>query len=266
MTRRGGSRSLKTVERTCVIIQALQQLNGAGVTELADYLGFSKGAVHNHLATLHEQQYVMKDGDDYRLSYRFLNHGSYVQNQSTLTNASKPELRRLAEETGEYANLQVEAFGKGFYLAKIPGRKGISREFQAKMFEHPHSLHFSSTGKAILASLPRERTQAILDRDGLAAKTSHTITDREELLQELDEIRNRGYALNDEEEVLGARAVGAPVTNSDGEVLGAISVSGPNSRIKDEFFHDELPGKVVDTANLIEVSLETSETIPPYQP
>ena len=255
-------RTLKTVETTCQIIDALVEKDGAGVTELANHLGLSKGAVYNHLATLRKQEFVVKDGDTYRLSYLFFNYGMYSRNRTDLYNAAKPELEKLTTEVGEYAHLMVEEFGRGVYLVKIQGKKGIADEYHVRKFEVRDPLHASSTGKAILAHLPEERVDEIIDQQGLPEFTEHTITTREALFEELERVRQQGYALNDEEEIRGARAVGAPILDSDGDVLGSISVSGPTSRIKDEDFHEHIPEKVMGTANVIEVSLETGQMYP----
>lgn len=257
-----GPRTLQTVEMTCSVIGALVELNGAGVTELANHLEISKGAVYNHLATLRKHEFVIKQGDTYNLSYQFFNYGMHTRNQTDIYNAAKPELETLSSDVGEYAHLMVEEFGNGIYLAKIQGKKGIADEYHVKKFEARDPLHISSTGKAILAHLPEDRITEIIDEHGLPRYTKNTITDRDSLFEELAEIRDQGYALNDEEEIRGVRAVGAPVFDANGDVIGSISVSGPISRIKDEAFHDTIPDKVMGAANVIEVSLETGQMQP----
>lgn len=253
-----GPRTLTTVENTCAVIDALKEHDGATITELADHLGMSKGGVYNHLVTLEGAQFVRKVDDVYRLSARFFNVGEYVKHHDPLYRSGKTEVERLAEETGESTHLMVEQFGRGYYYHKVPAERGISREFHRNLMEHSDYLHWSSTGKAVLAELPPERVHRVIDRHGLPAETEHTITDEDELLDELATIRERGYALQDEEQILGARAVGSAVTDADGRVLGAISVSGPVSRIDDEMFREELPELVTRTTNVVEVNLETS--------
>lgn len=250
-------RTLKTVERTCEILDALKELEGAGVTKLADHLDMSKGGVYNHLATLHDQQYVVKNGDEYELSHRFFNLGEFVKHRSPLYTAGRSEVDRLAEETGENAHLMVEQFGKAIYYYKAQSDKGISREYHWNLLEEPDYLHWTAVGKAVLAELPRERVEEIIDTHGLGAMTEETITDPDRLFDELDEIRRKGYALNDEEQIRGVRAIGTTVLNHQGDVLGAISVSGPTSRIDDEKFTSEYPELVMQAANIIEVSLDT---------
>jgi hypothetical protein len=95
-------------------------------------------------------------------------------------------------------------------------------------------MHNSAPGKAVLAELPSEAVERILDLRGLPATTEETLTTREGLREELEAISERGYATNDEELQSGFRSVGAPVRHSDGTVLGALSIGGPAYRFEVE--------------------------------
>lgn len=252
------SRTLKTVEITFEVIDALKDLEKAGVTEIANYLDISKGATYNHLATLRGGGYVVKSGDEYMLGYRFMNIGKFVQNRSLLYAIGKQHLDNLAAETGEYAHLMVEQDGLGYYLYRSKGENAIAEEYHEKKSEDPDYLHYGSPGKAILAELPRERVDEIIDEHGLPKSTENTITSREALYEELEQTRERGYAIYDEEEVMGIRAVGTAITDRQSHVYGAISVCGPLTRIQGEVMEDELPKRVQRTANLIEIDLQTT--------
>lgn len=259
MSENGSPRTLKTAEHTTQIINLLQQLDGARVTEIATHLDMSKGGVYNHLATLREQEFLVKEGDEYHLSGHFFNLGEYVKHRNPLYRVGKEEVDTLAEETGESTHLMVEQFGKGYYFHKSRVQKGIAQEYHLNLMEEPDYLHWSSTGKAVLAELPEKRAGEILDDRGMPEITEHTITDQAELFEELETIRERGYALNDEEQIRGVRAVGAAVTDRDDDVLGAISVSGPTSRIDDKKFYETYPELVLQTKNVIEVNIETRD-------
>ena len=249
-------RTLKTVERTVEVMKALKQLDGARVTELAEYLDTTPGTVYTHLATLRENRYVRKRNGVYMLSLHFLNMGEYVRNHHELYIAGKDATSQLAEKTGETAHLMAEEFGLGIYLFRETNQTDIVRDFFARKTERPDYLHLSSTGKAVLAHIPRRRVREIIDQHGLPARTEHTIADPDRLFEELDLIEEQGYALNDEEELRGARAVGAPIFDQRKEVIGAVSVSGPSGRIDDDRFYDELPDRICETANLIGMNLE----------
>jgi DNA-binding IclR family transcriptional regulator len=256
----GSPRTLETVSRAFDVIRALEELDGARLTELADHLDLSKSVVYNYLSTLREERFVVRDGDVYSLSLQFLLVGEYVRNRNTLYRNAKSELEELAETTGEFAHLSTEQHGLSVNLYKVSGDKAVGSDYQVEKLQRADYLHFSATGKAILSALPRERVEWIVDRYGLPARTDDTITDREALFDELERIRDRGYALNDEEEIKGLQAVGAPVQNDHGEVLGSISVSGPVERMKDPDYHDEVVNAVVGTANVIEVNVNMEQS------
>jgi DNA-binding IclR family transcriptional regulator len=250
-------RTLKTVRRAFDVVQALQELDGAGVTELAEELDLSKSSTYNYLSTLRENQYVVKEGDTYRLSYQFLHIGEYVRWQTPIYRHGREELDILAHETGRYVHLATEQHGLGVNLYKVRGEEAIGSRYQQSKLQRPDYLHFSATGKAILAHLPRERVEWILDKYGLVRKTANTITDPEELFAELERTRERGYSINAEEEIEGIRAVGAPILDQQDEVLGSVSVSGPAHRMQQAEYRDRLVEAVTDTANVVEVNINT---------
>jgi DNA-binding IclR family transcriptional regulator len=257
MTEDDSPRTMKTVETSWDVIHALEKFDGAGVTELSDYLDVPKGTIYTHLATLRERKYVVKENNEYHLSLHFLSLGEYVKNDDILYNAGKPEVDRLAEETQEYVHLVTEEHGELIYLHEARGENAVGKDYFSRKFEKPGHLHSSSYGKAILAYLPDDRVEAIIDESGLPKRTENTITTKDALFEELAEIRDRGYALNDEEEILGTRAVGAPILDRNDVVLGAISVTKPTSRMQDEEFRETVPNVVTSTANVIEVNVQT---------
>jgi DNA-binding IclR family transcriptional regulator len=114
-------------------------------------------------------------------------------------------------------------------------------------------LHVSAAGKAILANLPANRRDQILD--GIAVPET---SEREALDSELETVRDRGYAFNDEESTSGLRAVGVPIRHRSDTVLGAISVSGPANRLTGDYFREELPNLLLGTVNEIELNIEYS--------
>ncbi|WP_435361964.1 IclR family transcriptional regulator [Haloarchaeobius sp. DFWS5] len=254
------SRTLKTVSRACDIVRTLEELDGAGVTELASHLGMSKSAVYSHLSTLRENHFVVKEGDTYRLGLQFLLLGEYVRNQHQLYHHGKEEIEKLAEETGEYAHLATEQHGLGVNLYKVQGEKAVGRDYQTSKLQKPDYLHFSATGKAILAHLPRERVEGIVAEYGLAPKTENTITDADDLFAALEQIREDGYATNAEEEIKGLQAIGAPILDKTDTVLGSVSVSGPVNRMQEPAYFDRIVDAVTSTANIIEVNINMADT------
>ena len=251
-------RTLETVARACDVVEALETLDGAGVTELADYLGISKSSAYTYLATLREKQLVVKSNETYRLSLQFLYLGKSVRHSHPLYAHGRTQVDRLAEESGEYAHLMCEQHGLERNIYKAAGENAVGDEYHTLKQQRADYLHFTATGKAVLAFLPESSVEAIVDRYGLVRNTAQTITEPDALFAELEVIRERGYATNDEEEVRGIRAVGAPIRDVDGAVLGAISVSGPTSRIDGDRFSETLPELVMGAANVTEANINMS--------
>jgi DNA-binding IclR family transcriptional regulator len=248
---------VRTTVRSFEIVEFLKENHGAGVTETAEALDMSKGVVHNHLSTLESIGFVIKEDEEYSLSLRFLELGEYQRNQMRLYQIGREQVEELAAETGELVNLATEEHGRCVYLSLSRGEKAVELDTYAG--HRPH-LHNTALGKAILAHLPESRTIEILDHLGMPRSTEHTITDRDTLFDELDEIRDQGVAFDRQERLTGLRCIAAPITKNNGEVAGAISVSGPMTRFQGELFEETLPKAVRSTANVIELNLEYSNS------
>jgi IclR family acetate operon transcriptional repressor len=247
--------AVKSVETVFKILDALKQLNGAGVSELAAHLDLPKSTVHNYLSTLVQEEYVVKNGSSYHIGIRFLEYGAYARVQIDIYDIATPEVDELAASTGELANLMIEEHGRGSYLHRARGENAVQVEAHVGTRV---PLHGTALGKAIMAHLPSERVDEIIEQHGLTASTPNTITDRETLDDELAQIREEGIAFDDEERLTGLRCVAAPILSTNDRILGAISVAGPSNRIRNDRFTEELPKQVLETVNVIELNVTYS--------
>ena len=237
------------------IIDSLRELDGAGVSELAERLEMPTSTIHDHLRTLENEEYLINDDGVYRVGARFLELGEQARNRMKVYTVARPEVDDLAEETGEHANMMIEEHGRGVFLYKARGAEAVQLDTHAGMRV---PLQTTALGKSILAFRPREEVDAILDRHGMPKVTEKTITDRDRLYDQLDEVRERGVAFDDEERVDGMRCVAAPITDGDDRAIAALSVSGPKSRMLGETFTEQIPDRVLRSANVIEVNLTYS--------
>lgn len=244
-------KTLTSVEKTFTIVEALWQLDGAGVTELADHLDMSKSTTHAHLSTLAQNGFVVSDGGQYELGLRFLNFGEYVKRSQPLYAVAQPTVEELAEETGERVFCMVEQHGLATALCVAAGSRSVQTDIRVGTHSY---MHCSASGKAILTYLPQYRVEEILDRWGLKRFTKNTITDRESLYEELRAGRERGYFFNREEYRTGVTAIGVPILNGE-QVCGSISLSGPAMRLEGDWHERELPNRLLSAANAIEVDL-----------
>lgn len=249
------SRTLKSLERSFAIVKELKERDGARVTELADATGLSKSSVHKHLATLRAGGFVTQDGDGYRLGLRFLDLGSYVRNQVEGTKLVREKLAELAEKSNETAQFAVQERGRAVVLYREAGSHGVfSNGRVGKRFY----CHQTAAGKAILAEMSDDAVQSFVDTHGLPAATEHTITDADKLWAELDEVRERGFAVNRGESTEGLHATAVAITGPDGDTLGAFAVAGPSQRMNDERLTTELPDLVNPVVNELELNLAHS--------
>jgi DNA-binding IclR family transcriptional regulator len=170
-----------------------------------------------------------------------------------LVNIANSHIEQLAAQTEETVWLSTEEHGMAVTLDIKEGAHAV----QLGVFSRPGArspLHCTATGKALLAHLSEDRTHEIIDRYGLEQLTDKTITEPDKLLTELEKIRDRGYATNDDETALGLRAVSAPVVVGE-QVVAAVSVSGAKHRLKGERFHEEIPNQILGVVNDIELKL-----------
>lgn len=247
-------RELSTVRTASAVIETLAKRDGAGVTEIAEQLNMPKSSAHAQLSTLEAVGYLTRNGSEYQLSHRLLLLGEHVRSSDPLFQFGREQAEALAEETGHYSHLFVEEDGLGVNIYEARGELAGDYNYQSLKLRQKEPLHITATGKAILAELPDTKVDRIIDKHGLEPRTEHTISNRAELLDDLKIAKDRGFTVNDQEEVEGFRAVGAPVCVDDGTVLGAISVSGPKAFFDAERFEAEMPKRVIRAANMIEVS------------
>ncbi|WP_435349178.1 IclR family transcriptional regulator [Haloarchaeobius sp. HRN-SO-5] len=247
-------RTVESVGITLEIIEYLHQEGAAGVTEIANALGRSKGTIHGHISTLVDHKHLVKEEGEYQLSLYYLDLGEGVKSRLRNYDVVEEELTDLAEKSGEVAQFAVEEHGNVVYIHKQAGEKAVQTASSPGKREY---MHCTSLGKAMLAHLPHDRVEAIVERHGLPRFTAQTITTRQELSEELAEVRERGYAFDREELIEGLRCVACPVERN-GELLGAISVSGPARRIEGAYFEEELPQMVRRSANVIEINAQFS--------
>lgn len=247
---------LRTLSVAFQIIEALQELDGAGVTELATHLDLAKSTIYNHLRTLQHHHYVIRDGDEYRLSLKFLDHGGYVRYRGDRFDLIKQTVRDVADETDELCQFVTEEHGIGVFVFREEGAQAVNT--QTRIGSRVH-LHHTTAGKAILASLPDERVETIVEQRGLPGKTEHTINTREDLFDELTDIRNRGYAFDKDEHIRGLNALGVPVRDESKTVLGAVSIATPQHRLRSKSRENEIADLLLGVVNELELNIRYSQ-------
>ena len=241
---------VRSIERASEILTLLKQRNGARLVELEDEVDLSKGTIHSYLATLEQCGLVAKRGMVYHVGFGCLDLGGHVRDRSPLYAAGREGADELAEESGELVALVTNWHGRCLWLYRTTGDNAMAADTHLGV-QLP--MHCTASGKALLAELPDERVDEVIDAHGLAAWTENTITDRDGLFDHLDEIRDRRIAFDDEERIRGLRGIGVPI-RSEGTLLGAIAMSGPVNRLQGDRFWDELPDQIMKIQRMIEAN------------
>lgn len=250
MTNKGDTKTVKTTETVFDVIEAVEQLESCGVTEVANCLNRSKSTIHAHLVTLCERGYLVKEGEKYRLGFRFFTLGGATRKNQyrTLYKMARPEIDELVEETGERAQCTVAEQGKGYFLYQAEGNRAVMAD---TYIGAQVPLHATAGGKAYLANIPEDRVHEIIDAIGLPEITKHTITERGALLEELASIREQNVAFDRAERIPGIYCVGAPIQTDQDKTLGAVSISIPQKRSGDGYYEENLANLVKSAARLI---------------
>ena len=199
--------------------------------ELSRKLGISRSTAYRLLTTLGTGGYVTQDvasPEKYRLGYKILELASDLLNSIELRQQALPILKELRDFANETLHLVVIERGQVVYIDKLECSQAVRMHSSIGGLGFVHS---TAVGKAMAALMPRDTLTRIIELHGLPALTPNTITDEASLLQELDKVREQGYAIDDVENEEGIRCVGAPIIGHEGEPVAALSLSGPAFRM-----------------------------------
>lgn len=232
---RTASAGVQSVERA---FRLLELMAGAGrnasAAELTATSGIPRASVDNLLRTLVAGGYAHESGPhQYLLGARVARLGEAAARQ--VGAAAKPQLHQLAADLGETASLAVLSGDAIVYVMDAPAGRALRTATDPGRSAHPHA---SAVGKAILARMNQGEARGVAARSGMPSLTPSTIIKPDELLVELAKTKERGYALDDEEQEIGMRcyAVSVPALPH-----AAISISGPPERVDTRLAHRAIP-------------------------
>jgi len=242
------------IGKACDILEIIGNSPGSvGQAVLADKTGIPRATLYRILAALISRGLVRADplSQNYTLGFNFLELAQNAWSSSDLASIASVELRRLRDLTGETSYLAVQEGSHVLALGRF--ESAHDRRSNAKLGALK-PMHCTSQGKAILSHLSDTQLDHILSGE-LTSFTEKTITDPMQLRAHLSIVRARGYAMDDEEIVLGTRCVGAAILDPDGKPVAAISVAGPTFRMGLERA-EQLGKELSEAAKRISVQLE----------
>jgi IclR family pca regulon transcriptional regulator len=245
-----GSQSL---ERGLAILSSFQSVQPLlGVSDLSRVVGLSRSTTHRYVSTLAALGYLQQDADTrkYRLGPRVLDLGFSAINSMELRHICTPHLKALSDATGHTVNMAVLDGSDIVYIerCRAPGPREIDLNL------HVGSrlpAYCTSMGKVLLAFLPARDRNALLDGAKLTRRGPNTITAKRRLAKELESVRERGLAVNNEELAYGLRSIAAPVWSQTGDVVAAINIAVHRSLVSMDELLEGLAPALVDTASEI---------------
>ncbi|MEJ5187939.1 MAG: IclR family transcriptional regulator [Breznakiellaceae bacterium] len=226
----GQVKTISAVERTFTILEKLSLVSSSSLEDLARATHLAKPTVYRFLQTLRELGYVRKDeGDRWFLTMKLFSVGSRALDHIQLPVVAKPICEELSRSLGETVHLGILDEDEALYVLKVESRYTI--RMYSRVGKHI-PLYCTAIGKTFLAYMPEKDRETILSRLKLIPFTPHTIKEREALLKELSEIRQYGYARDQEEHEEGITCIAAPIFDGSSTVVAALSVSWPVFRFE----------------------------------
>ena len=200
-------------------------------SELVERSGFPRQTLHRILKALMAEQLVEQSGSTFRLGARMFQFAGRAIEQNDVIGRAEPELRRLATITEETTHLAVRSGWQMVYLFKqdSPLTVRLATTVGGRV-----ALHASSIGKSLLAFLPEDEREEILRDFQLEPITEHTVTTKDALYRQLEEIRQNGYSVASQESVLDVHCFGAPIFDHRRKPIAGVSISVPLYRLKED--------------------------------
>src|SRR5687768_2330737 len=251
---------IELVGKIVVLIELLRD-EPAGLTlqELAARSGYVKSSVHRILHSLKKHGYVEQEtiGEPYRLGMQFLTLARGLNDGISLLQMARPYLRELVGIFNESAYLAVLHANRGMFV----DAQESTRDFRmvGPLGAEVH-YHATAAGKVMAAFLPSDRRAVLLDGRKLERLTDKTLTRRGQLELELAEVKRLGYAINDEETIVGAIFLAAPVFDAQQSVCGSVSVGIPKPRYS-ELLGKKIARQLKDSCQRLSAGLSTARYV-----
>jgi IclR family transcriptional regulator, acetate operon repressor len=243
---------VQSLTRALLILDALAEANeGLTLTAVARAVSLPPSSAHRLLTTLQAERFVRFEPASmtWHVGIQAFVVGNSFARSRDLVALARPYMRRPMEESGETVNLFVLDGGEAVCVAQVRSAQVIGA------ISRPGGglrMHRSAAGKAMLAYMPTRTAAEIVNRQGMLRSTSKTIVDFTDLQADLTMTRSRGFAVDDEEFIIGLRCVAAPILDEAGVPCAALSIAGPTSR---------LPNEKVETVGRMIVSAARSVTL-----
>jgi IclR family transcriptional regulator, pca regulon regulatory protein len=255
----GGTGTSQSLERGLAILSSFNSDRPLlGVSELSRGLDLSRSTAHRYVATLAKLGYLQQDADTkrYRLGPRVLDLGFSALNSMDLLEISAPFLRQLSDETQRTVNLAILDGTEVVYIERYRAARPGQREIDLNLHVGARlPAYCTAMGKAILAFVPEERLEEVIEHTEFVPLGPNTLTDPKAFRKELDKIRASGIAVNDEELAYGLRSIAAPIHSHSGEVVAALNLAVHRTMVSMDDLIERFGPAVTQAARDISLSM-----------
>lgn len=232
--------NVQSLERALTILNKLSEYpDGIQITRLAEEVGLTKSTTHRLLATLVNMNYVSKSNetDKYKLGLQVLFLSKDLLNNSNIVSAAKPLLEQLSRELNENVHLCIEDSYKVVYIDKIESNQPIK---MASRIGSRASMYSTAVGKVLLSGMDQKQLNNAISKMNFIQKTAATITTPEALYQEIEQVKQQGFALDNLENEEFMRCIAFPIYNYEGKIIASFSISGLSERMTDKYLFENL--------------------------
>ncbi len=245
--------TIPSLQRGIRIVEAiLRQGNGSTALELEEEFGIPKTTIFRILHTLQKENWLEKQGDRYLAGHRLIQNGMQALSGMELRRIAVPYLDRLSRETEETAHLGVWAGKKVMLVEVCDGPKHIRIASRAGSLT---PAHCSSLGKVLLANVVGpENLKQFYEGETLEKRTPNTITDLAVLANELEKVKEQGYAVDEREYYEDVRCVAAPVQNAFSSTIAALGITATTLTLHESMILD-VAAKVMKIAKDVSQAL-----------
>lgn len=229
-----GKNPVQSAGKIFNIIETLSETGPIGLIDLSNILGLHKSTTFRLLNSLIYMGYVLqeKETSKYMLSFKILEIAGRMMDKMDMVSIVHPYIVQLAEQCNETVHL-VQRIGNALvYIDKVESEVNSVRMVSKIGTSIP--MYCSGVGKAILAALPKKEVEEIWNASEITKKTANTIVKLQDLDQILEEVKEKGYALDNEENEEGVKCIAVCITDYKGKPMNAISISAPVSRMSEE--------------------------------
>lgn len=242
---------IQSADRIFAILEALADRGAMRIIDLSEQLGLHKSTVHRLLASLISMGYVTQNEQSgaYHLTFKLVEMSGKILKNTDILSLVRPYAEKLSSLCDETVHFVKKAGNNVLYLEKLESQSVKARSFRlSSQVGLTRPMYCSAVGKAILAYLPADEVDAIWHSSAIERKTEFTITSLAVLKKELKQIRDVGYAIDNEENELGIRCIAVPIFDYHDTPEYALSVSTLKSRMPDERLL-ELSRQLIDAAH-----------------